>query len=332
MGGLSRKSTYIQSLKADGIDPIILDGGEALFSSLIITKAILKSEQYKAESFLHEFEQIGCDVINIGGFDLAGGYAFLKALSEQSSISFLSANIKEVDGGQYPFEPYKIIERNGLQVGVIGVTNLVPASIHELEMDNFIETGKKYISQIKNDVDIVIVLVNAERSQENRILNEFKDADYVIQSRPLSRTSPTRKQKTAKPILFKMGKEAKYLTVISLDYSNPSRGIIDVTYPKYRSSFITRQLDQYQSKDPDKKFEELYGFQPTLLRQIQIYESERDSLEAFIDGAENVSNFTNVGMYKSAAYDTTMQNRIDNYLSTADSMRTAALLYSRHSK
>ena len=129
-----------------------------------------------------------------------------------------------------------------------------------------------------------------------------------------------------------MGKEAKFLTVINLDYSNPSKDIVDITYPKYRSSYITRQLDRYQVKDPEKTLEELYNGQPTLLRQIQIYKTERDSLELIINNAKNISEFSNIAMHKSKEYDIAMQERIDNYLISADSMRTAAIYNSPYSE
>jgi 2',3'-cyclic-nucleotide 2'-phosphodiesterase (5'-nucleotidase family) len=332
MGGLSRKSNYIKSLRERGIDPVIIDAGEALFSSPFIAKSVVNSERYKAEAFLSEFENIGCDAINIGGIDLAGGYEFLKELSQKSSVTFLSANLKEVDTGIYPFEPYKIINRNGLLIGVIGVTNLLPVSIDQLEADDFIQAGKKYISKIKKEADIVVILVNAERNQEDLILEEFTEADYVIQSRPLSRTSPGRKQKKQKPILFKMGKEAKFLTVININYNDPFKDIVDVTYPKYRNSFLNRQLNQYQARDPEKNLDSLYSNQPTLLRQIRKYVNERDSLENFINQAVNISEYSNAAMHSRMAYDTTMQTRIDQYLETADSLRTAELMYSRYAE
>ncbi|MCJ7802850.1 MAG: hypothetical protein MUP82_10895, partial [Candidatus Marinimicrobia bacterium] len=99
MGGLSRKLSYINTLKNNKISPIILDAGDALFAHPQFSLLNLPSEKYKAKAFLEGYEKIGCDALNIGEYDLAGGYHFLKSLEKKTTIPSVSANLREKETG-----------------------------------------------------------------------------------------------------------------------------------------------------------------------------------------------------------------------------------------
>jgi 2',3'-cyclic-nucleotide 2'-phosphodiesterase (5'-nucleotidase family) len=95
MGGLSRKLSYVNTLKNNNVNPIILDAGGALFAHPQYSLLNLPNAKYKAKAFLEGYEKIGCDALNIGEYDLAAGYDFLKSLEQNSTIPFISANLKD---------------------------------------------------------------------------------------------------------------------------------------------------------------------------------------------------------------------------------------------
>ena len=132
MGGLSRKISYINSLKNNNINPIILDAGDALFANTKYSLLSLPGAKYQAQAFLDGYEKIGCDALNIGEYDLAAGYNFLKSLEQNSTIPFISANLKNKETGELAFEPYVIINRDMLKIGIIGVTDNLQKEISEL--------------------------------------------------------------------------------------------------------------------------------------------------------------------------------------------------------
>ena len=114
MGGLSRKLAYINTLKNKNVNPIILDVGDALFAHPQYTLLNLPRVKYIAKAILEGYEKIGCDALNIGEYDLAGGYHFLKSLEKKSTIPFISANLREKETGDLAFKPYVIIKQNKL--------------------------------------------------------------------------------------------------------------------------------------------------------------------------------------------------------------------------
>ena len=79
---------YIESVKKEGKSPVILDAGDALFeSSNTIMKQNLASSKFKAQSLVKGYEVIGYEAINVGAFDLAAGYEFLKTVSDGTTAS-----------------------------------------------------------------------------------------------------------------------------------------------------------------------------------------------------------------------------------------------------
>ena len=97
MGGLSRKLDYINTLKNNNIRPIILDAGDALFAHPQYALLNLPSVKYIAKAIVEGYEKIGCDALNIGEFDLAGGYDFLKELEEKSNIPDPFENVNSIE-------------------------------------------------------------------------------------------------------------------------------------------------------------------------------------------------------------------------------------------
>lgn len=160
MGGLSRKLSYINTLKNNNVNPIILDAGDALFSRPQYPLLDIPSVKYKAKAFLEGYEKVSCDALNIGEYDLVAGYKFLKSLEENSKIPFLSANLLVTKTGDLAFKPYVIIKRNKLEIGIIGVTDYLSQNVTELHKKNYLEAGQKYINELRDKVDILIMLVN----------------------------------------------------------------------------------------------------------------------------------------------------------------------------
>ena len=100
------------------------------------------------------------------------------------------------------FNPYIIINKNKLKIGVIGVTDYLSTDIKELRKENFLSEGQKYINELRNEVDILVMLVNAKINDRDTILESFKDADYVYLSRTVMNTRTSANQKDGMPYIL----------------------------------------------------------------------------------------------------------------------------------
>ena len=165
-----------------------------LFDSPLVLDNTRSADEYKAKNIIKGYEKIGCDAINIGGYELAGGVKFLQNIMDSTDIPFISANLRNKSTGKLFSDPYVIVDREPFRVGVIGLTSLLKDGNKYIVMDDIYKSGKKYMKEIRKKADIVIMLVNADRKEKQILQDEFKDADYIVISRDISRRKCNKRQ------------------------------------------------------------------------------------------------------------------------------------------
>jgi len=304
-----------------GEDPVILDAGDLFFSTPSLHKENLKSEVHRANAIMQGYEKIGCDAINVGKYELLAGLSFLKEQVSATSIPFISANLRDTATGELLFKPYIIVERGTLKIGIIGLTNMVPDTMKSVSSDNYLKSGKAAIDDIKNKVDVLVLMVNSNRNSYESMPIEFPDADFIYVSGSTVRTRPNMPQKNGGPYLYSNGKQGKYLTVVDLDVSNREEGIVDVSSVKEKIKSINRRFDRLQKKDPNKSLEDIYSSQVNVLSLIKKYRKDLAEAEASLSTAINTLNFQSVSLSKKITDDPNMLAFVDKTLATCNSLR-----------
>ncbi len=317
MGGLSRKYSYVKSLNNNNINPIILDAGDALFARPQYPSENLPSEKYKAKLFLHLSGKIGCDALNIGEYDLAVGYKYLKSLEKSSTIPFISANLREKSTGNLAFKPYVVIERSKVKIGIIGVTDHIPYNERELIKEDYLTVGRKMISMLNKEVDIVIILVNGNMTNKDVMLESFKDADYLFLSRSISNTRVTAPQKEGYPIFYTFGINGKYLAEIKTTINEKGKPISDVTSTETQLSNIERQLNILKKTEGNQTITEKYEHNPQVLKQIEYFEKQVIELKSNLSKVVNKSEIKLIALPQEIEFDANLQSYIDKELEKA---------------
>ena len=116
LGGLPRRLTYINQIKQSGVDPILLDAGDALFENDIILKEKLSSAKLRAETVVKSTAKMGNYIYNVGQYDFAGGYSFIKELESTFKANFISSNLFLRGTNKLAFNGHEIININGIKV------------------------------------------------------------------------------------------------------------------------------------------------------------------------------------------------------------------------
>ena len=304
-----------------GENPVILDAGDLFFSTPNLNSGNSQSELHRANAIMSGYEKIGCDAINVGKYELLAGLSFLKEQASKTSIPFVSANLRDATTGELLFDPYVIIDRGTLKVGIIGLTNLVPDTMKTITVDDYQKAGKDFITDIKNKVDIVVLMVNSDRNSYKSLPDEFPDADFIYVSGSTMRTRPNMPQKNGGPYLYSNGKQGKYLTVIDLDVKSGEEPIIDVSSIQDKKKSFNRRLDRLQKKDPDKQLEEIYANQENVLSLIERYRKGLFEAEAALVAAVNTMNFQSVPLSRKIQDDPEMIAFVDETLATCNSLK-----------
>ncbi len=301
-----------------------MDAGEVLFTSPLVLDNTRSADEYKAKNIVKGYEDIGCDAINIGGYDLAGGVKFLKGIMDSTEIPFISANLKDKSTGKLFSDPYVIIDRHPFKIGVIGLTNLLKEDNQHIVMDDIYSAGKRYIRELKSKADFIIMMVNADKNEKKAIQDEFSDADYIIMSRDITRTRKGQPLPTNAPPAFCPGKQGKYMALLELEVSEIDSPFVDESYYKKQIAHSERRLANYQKKDPDRPLKEIYEENKAVYRQIVTLENQLYEGKSIIAKAANKIRFDLIPMNSKIQDDPEMLAFVDDILEKDKKLRESS--------
>ncbi len=167
IGGIYKLSTLMENkrteITAKGGTVFTFDSGD------IFTGALSKASKGKLSFDL--YNEMGFDAMAVGNHEFDyGQQAFIES-KRRANFHVLNSNII-YEGTNINFaQPYAIIERDGIRIGVIGVMgvdaflNTMSRSAREgLDYLDPLETVNKYIDILKNDVDMIIILTHQNRT------------------------------------------------------------------------------------------------------------------------------------------------------------------------
>ena len=192
LGGLARRATYLKDIRASGADPILLDAGN-LFNGKDNSIGIIKC-----------YNEIGYDALNIGAQDLANAIN-ISNLEKAAEFPFISANIINRRSGEHVFKPFTIVERNGIILAIIGLTNnLLDNNSVEYGIIDPIQTGKDLLEILANQSDYQVILFNGSFDDAIVARDALIEADFMIVSghKGVPRKTPPPDRG---PFLYKVG-------------------------------------------------------------------------------------------------------------------------------
>jgi 5'-nucleotidase len=100
LGGLVRRASFLEKLRKDRKNLIVVDSGDLLYSPgydlLTLPKRDQELTSLKADHFLQTYNLMGYDAFTPGEVDLSWGIAQLKKMNQQAKFAFLLANLQEV--------------------------------------------------------------------------------------------------------------------------------------------------------------------------------------------------------------------------------------------
>ncbi len=302
-------------MREQGKNLVVLDAGDALFSPKAIKASRSKSNLLKAKTIVQGYERIGCDAFNVGTHDLALGFKFIDSLQASTNLPFISANIAEKESGDLAFKPYIIIKKGGLKIGVIGLTDKIPSIATELRILDYKKTGVEYITKLQPQVDILVMLVNANRQDYENLKVEFNAADYIFVSRYTGRTYPSSHQLEEGPLLYSVGVQGKWVAEIDLSIVDPRMPIVDISQSQADVKTIEKRFKSLKQRNPDKKLEDIYADKPNVLKIIKDYRTKQEKAEKILANAVNRSEFRLTALDKKIADDPELHKLVKETLS-----------------
>ncbi len=112
MGGLDRVATVIKAIRAARPDALLLDGGDTWHGSYTVLKT-------GAQDMVDAMNLLETDAMT-SHWEFTLGIDRVTEIVDNLPFPFLGANIFDAEWDEPAYEPYKMFERGGVQVAVIG--------------------------------------------------------------------------------------------------------------------------------------------------------------------------------------------------------------------
>ncbi len=279
----------------------------------------LEQGKLRAKTIVDGFNIIGCDVMNVGEKDLAGGLELLRSFQDSSKFPFISSNIIYKDSRERVFDSTIILKRGAVSIGVMGLCTKLPAAAEELDILNPVETGIEIMEELAENSDFQIVLLNGTDEEVKEMKKELPAADFIFLSGS-TRGPRLTAGKNNDPGIYMLGKQGKSLGVLTLNIAAPDEAFEDISHHKNRRKFIRHQIERLQNKDPSKPLEEIYKDNPRTLERILKLKADLASVDLEEKGIEgkNTQEYEFVSMSKTMKDDHVLLVMVEETLSACD--------------
>lgn len=187
LGGLYKKSSYLEQYRKEHGDIIIVDSGDLLNEYEKIKESVKLSTELKADLTARIYKMIGIDAINVGELELALGLDYLKDLEQKYEIPFVSANLVN-ESNQPVFRPYVIKEVNNKKIGIFGLmgdTSDMTSKLKEitegkLSALDMVESAKSVIKELKDKTDFIIAMTHNPLNRNWVIARNVEGIDVLV--------------------------------------------------------------------------------------------------------------------------------------------------------
>ncbi|MFZ5760412.1 MAG: UshA-like (seleno)protein [Thermodesulfobacteriota bacterium] len=321
MGGLPKKQTLLTQQGFDPATMLLVDAGAPLFDKLPIPPG-RSGEQAKinAEGIVAAYNRMGYHAVGVSPNDLGGGLDFLQQQAKVSSFTWLSANL--VDARNTPFfSPSLVLERNGLRIGIIGLTgndNSPPGKTDPgYRILSWEEALPKIMAELRPHTDFIILLSSAGAEENKKISHQFEDIHLLVHSTRQAHNIPPVLQ--GNTLICQTERRGKYLGKIAITWNDSGKwedhGQDDALLKKQEHDRLAWQLDRIQQKgDPEVIFKD----KPATLNAYRKIAERMKSLEQEIRLAEEKKKENPAG--------STYENRfLEIAVSLADDQEIAAI-------
>ncbi len=181
-GGLAARKTLIDRLRAEvaaaGGHSLLLDGGD-------VNTGVPESDLQDAEPDFKGMDRIGYDAIAVGNHEFDKPPAVLAKQRQWVKFPLLAANIYGRDG-QRLFEPYRIFERGGYKIAVMGLTTddtakmVLPDNIAGVTFRKPAEEAADMVPNLRAQADMVIAATHmGHYTDGNRGVNAPGDVEMA---------------------------------------------------------------------------------------------------------------------------------------------------------
>lgn len=186
--GMNRIYSYIKQVKSENLNTLVVDNGDIIQGNTL-TDEMYSNKKDEKHPVISAMNFMGYDAMVLGNHEFNFGLDLIKSLEKQSNFPFLSANVAYRESGEDFVKTHTIINCGGVRVGIIGLTTpnvprWVGNLVKDLNFHDLGETAYRYVSEIRDKVDIIMVMAHASMVSEHDKKNERDAAEKILRLCP----------------------------------------------------------------------------------------------------------------------------------------------------
>jgi len=171
-GSLTQLNTIVKDIRKENPNTILLEAGDLIQGNS--AELFQNMKPHPAMLLLNEMK---FDAWTVGNHEFDFGMDVLNNIAKEFNGAVLGGNVYRDNGERY-FAAYKIIEIEGIKIGVVGLTSPMVVEFKEgtdifkgMEIRNPTEEAKKIIKELEGKVDAIVGLVHMGVENENNVPN-----------------------------------------------------------------------------------------------------------------------------------------------------------------
>ena len=266
VGGFNELSFVVDSMRHAHPVTMLLDAGDVMTGNPITEYPFRGAD---GGALFEMMNRIGYEVWTPGNHDFDVSSANLRKLIDIASFPVTAANIVDPTGA-YPIHniQFKIIEKNGLKIGVIGLMssdfyNLVnKKSSQGIVILPPVETLKKLISELRPKTDLLIALTHQGVDDDTKLAEQLTGLDVIVGGHSHTRLKTPKVVNGV--IIVQTGSNCENLGYLDLTVENhkvtaSQGGLIQLWYNSSRpKTILSLFIDSLQNKI-DMDYAEVIG-------------------------------------------------------------------------
>lgn len=263
-GSLSQIATQVQQVRTQQPNVILVDAGDTIQGNFVET-----FKHDKTSPMILGFNALNYDVWVMGNHEFDFGLKPLSTSLNQFKGTALAGNILWDSGKPY-LPAYKIIERQGVKIGIIGMDTPMTAEfakgtdrVKGLNFTDPVQAVKQAIQQIQGQVDAIVLVAHMGIDNENQ-----RPGTGVGD---IARANPELAAIVAGHMHVKVDKEViNGVIVTEPDKYGRALSRIDLQFEQHNGKYVLINKDSYtypiKGIASDKKLEEIYQPYHKILR------------------------------------------------------------------
>ena len=174
LGGAAYLGEKVKALRS-GKPTLLLAAGDMIQGSNW-------ANMFQGKSVIELMNAMRFDAMVLGNHEFDFGQEELRKRISEATFPVLAANVE----GLEHLKPFVILERGGIRVGIIGVvTEETPVSTHPRNVTGlrFLPPAaavEKYIKELKNKADIIVVLSHIGHGADRMLAEKVKGMDVIV--------------------------------------------------------------------------------------------------------------------------------------------------------